>query len=145
MIEEYENWEDSIRKTFIELADYMNETANPLDYILKCTEQGLVPKLFTVQNAKDELKTLKEEINRLKQKTKEWVEEVYRANEFAVEQTNSYINSVNRLQKLQDSLANPVAYAKTNDSGDLYDLRLQNNPFDNQDKVVPLYRINREQ
>lgn len=38
----------------------MNENANPLDYILKCAEQGLVPKLFTVQNAKDEFKRLRE-------------------------------------------------------------------------------------
>lgn len=37
----------------------MNENANPLDYILKCAEQGLIPKLFTVQNAKDELKKLR--------------------------------------------------------------------------------------
>lgn len=144
MIEEYENWEDSIRHTFIQLADYMNEVANPLDYILKCSEQGLVPKLFTVQNAKDELKKLREEINNLKQKTSEWVGEVYRANEFAVEQTNAHIDSVNRLQKLKDSLAHPVAYAKINERGDLYDLRLQNNPYDNQDKVIPLYRIIRE-
>ena len=42
----------------------MNENANPLDYILKCAEQGLVPKLFTVQNAKDELKRLREQANK---------------------------------------------------------------------------------
>lgn len=40
----------------------MNENADPLDYILKCAEQGLIPKLFTVQNAKDELKKLREEL-----------------------------------------------------------------------------------
>ena len=38
----------------------MIEHSNPLDYILRCAEQGLVPKLFTVQNAKDELKKLRE-------------------------------------------------------------------------------------
>jgi len=43
----------------------MNENANPLDYILKCTEQGSVPKLFTIQNAKDELKRLRQELDRL--------------------------------------------------------------------------------
>jgi hypothetical protein len=40
----------------------MNEHSNPLDYILRCTEQGLVPKLFTVQNAKDELKQLRKQL-----------------------------------------------------------------------------------
>jgi hypothetical protein len=40
----------------------MNENSNPLDYILKCSEQGLVPKLFTLQNAKDELKRLRQEL-----------------------------------------------------------------------------------
>ena len=43
----------------------MNENANPLDYVLKCTEQGIVPKLFTVQNAKDEVKKLRQELDRL--------------------------------------------------------------------------------
>ena len=40
----------------------MNENSNPLDYILRCSEQGIVPKLFTVQNAKDELKILRQEL-----------------------------------------------------------------------------------
>jgi hypothetical protein len=40
----------------------MNEYADPLNYILNCAEQGLVPKLFTVQNAKDELKKLRQQL-----------------------------------------------------------------------------------
>lgn len=44
----------------------MNENSNPIDYVLKCTEQGIVPKLFTVQNAKDEVKRLRQELDRLK-------------------------------------------------------------------------------
>lgn len=44
----------------------MNEYANPLDYILNCTEQGVVPKLFTIQNAKDELQELRNELSSLK-------------------------------------------------------------------------------
>lgn len=51
----------------------MYEFSNPLDYILKCTEQGLIPKLFTVQNAKDELKTLRLELQDLKELTKELI------------------------------------------------------------------------
>ena len=40
----------------------MNEYSDPLDYILRCAEQGLVPKLFTVQNAKDELQKLRQKL-----------------------------------------------------------------------------------
>ena len=77
----------------------MNEHSDPLDYILRCTEQGLVPKMFTVQNAKDELKKLRQELASYK----------------------------------------IVAYGKINDRFDLYDLRIQNNPHDDQTKIVPLY------
>lgn len=45
----------------------MYEYSNPLDYILKCSEQGLVPKIFTVQNAKDELRKLRQELQELKE------------------------------------------------------------------------------
>lgn len=38
----------------------------------------------------------------------------------------------------------PIAWAKINDREDLYDLRLQNNPYDDQCKVIPLYRIKYE-
>jgi hypothetical protein len=77
----------------------MLEYSNPLDYILRCTEQGLVPKLFTVQNAKDELKKLRQQLEAFK----------------------------------------VVAYGKINHNNDLYDLRLQNNPYDDQQKVIYLY------
>jgi hypothetical protein len=43
----------------------MNEHSNPLDYILRCAEQGLVPKLFTIQNAKDELNKLRKDNEKL--------------------------------------------------------------------------------
>lgn len=32
-----------------------------------------------------------------------------------------------------------VAYARINEKGDLFDLRLQNNPYTDQKTVVPLY------
>lgn len=99
MFEEYYTWEDEIRLTFIELANYMDQNANPLDYILRCAEQGLVPKLFTVQNAKDELKRLREQLQSFK----------------------------------------IVAYGKINNRHDLYDLRIQNNTYEDQTKIVPLY------
>ena len=87
----------------------MNEHANPLDYILRCTSQGLVPKLFSVENAKDELKRLRAENEQLKR-----------------------------------CFQYPVAYGMTNDRFDLYNLRIQNNPFDDQTKIVPLYSNNEE-
>lgn len=34
-----------------------------------------------------------------------------------------------------------VAYAQTNDRNDLFNLRVQNNPYVDQNKIVPLYRI----
>ena len=77
----------------------MNEVSNPLDYILRCSEQGLVPKMFTVQNAKDELKRLRQELASYK----------------------------------------VVAFGKINDRYDLYDFKLDNNPYDDQTKIVPLY------
>lgn len=95
MIEEYENWEDGIRRTFIELANYMEKHANPLESIIDFAWASGAD-LFFVQNAKDELKKLKD-------KNKEWAEEVYRANEFAVEQTNEYLKISQQMQALKNS------------------------------------------
>ena len=132
MIEEYENWEDGIRRTFIELANHMNKNSDPLESIIDFAWSAGAD-LFFVQNAKDELKKLRE-------KNKEWAAEVYRANEFAVEQMNQYLEMSKQMQSLKDSLESPVAWARTNDRGDLFDLRLQNNPYTDQGTVVPLYR-----
>lgn len=134
MIEEYENWEDSIRRTFIELANYMEQNSNPIEYLIEFAWANGADR-FVVNNAKDELKKLKE-------KSKEWVAEVYRANEFAVEQTNEYLDISKQMQDLKDSLGKPVAWATINDRGDLFDLRLQNNPYLDQNKTISLYRIN---
>ena len=134
MIEEYENWEDDIRRTFIEMVTYMEKHANPLESIIDFAWASGAD-LFFVQNAKDELK-------KLRAKNKEWAEEVYRANEFAVEQTNEYLGMSKQMQQLKDSLDEPVAWARINDRGDLFDLRTQNNPYVDQNTVVPLYRQN---
>lgn len=57
-------------------------------------------------------------------------------------------NAKDELKKLQNTaeqinknLAKPVAWARINSSGDLYDLRIQNNPYVDQNTVVSLYRI----
>lgn len=41
----------------------MNKNANPLDYIISCCEQGLVPSNFDILNARDELAKLREKTN----------------------------------------------------------------------------------
>jgi hypothetical protein len=133
MIEEYENWEDGIRRTFIELATYMEKHSDPLESIIDFAWASGAD-MFWVNNAKDELKKLRE-------KNKEWVAEVYRANKFAVEQTNEYLEASQQIQDLKDSLDKPVAWARLNKYGDLFDLRLQNNPYIDQNTVVPLYRL----
>jgi len=46
--------EDGIRRTFIELADYMNKTSDPLDTIIDFT-WSTGADMFWVNNAKDEL------------------------------------------------------------------------------------------
>ena len=96
MIEEYENWEDGIRRTFIELATYMEKHSNPLESIIDFAWASGAD-LFFVQNAKDELK-------KLRAKNKEWAEEVYRANKFATEQTNLYLEQIKEAEKLKTKL-----------------------------------------
>jgi hypothetical protein len=135
LIEEYENWEDSIRRTFIELANYMEQNSNPIEYLIEFAWANGADR-FVVNNAKDELKKLKEN-------SKEWAAEVYRANEFAVEQTNEYLEISKQMQELKDSLEKPVAWARINDRGDLFDPRLCNNIYVDQNTVVPLYRKNK--
>lgn len=137
MIEEYENWDDGIRRTFIELATYMEKHSNPLESIIDFAWASGAD-LFFVQNAKDELKKLKE-------KNKEWAIETFKANTFAIEQTNEYLKISKQMQELKDSLEKPVAWARINNRGDLFDLRTQNNPYVDQNTVVPLYRKNNGQ
>ena len=83
----------------------MDKVANPLDAIIDFAWASGAD-LFFVNNAKDELKKLRQEI-----------------------------------EKLNKSLANPVAYTKMTDDGWLYDIGIKNNPYDDQTKVIPLYRI----
>lgn len=66
MKEEYETWEDSIRRTFIELSDYMNQDSNPIEFLIDFAWANGAA-LFVVNNAKDELKRLKAELEFLKE------------------------------------------------------------------------------
>ena len=74
----------------------MNKNSDPLEAIIDFAWSAGAD-LFFVQNAKDELKKLRD-------KNKEWAEEVYRANEFAVEQTNEYLKISQQMQTLKNSL-----------------------------------------
>jgi hypothetical protein len=74
----------------------MNKNSDPLESIIDFAWSAGAD-LFFVQNAKDELKKLRD-------KNKEWAEEVYRANEFAVEQTNEYLKISQQMQTLKNSL-----------------------------------------
>jgi len=76
----------------------MNKNANPLEAIIDFAWASGAD-LFFVQNAKDELKKLRE-----------------------------------------NNLVNPVAWARINKRGDLFDPRLCNNIHVDQNTVVPLYR-----
>lgn len=42
----------------------MDKNANPLDYLIRCCEQGLIPHNFDILNAKDELKKLRDNVSR---------------------------------------------------------------------------------
>lgn len=99
------SWEDETRLTFIELSILMDKVANPLDAIIDFAWASGAD-LFFVNNAKDELKRLNQELDVLKK-----------------------------------SIDEPVAYAKITNDGMLYDLNRQNNPYYDQAKVIPLYRI----
>jgi hypothetical protein len=80
------------------------KNSNPLDTLIDFAWSSGAD-IFWVNNAKDELKKLKKEL------------ECYRK-----------------------SFETPVVWAKTNKHNDLFDLRIQNNPYVDQNTVVPLYR-----
>ena len=122
----------------------MNQYANPLDYLIGCCEQTLTDgkwKLdkFLINNAKDELK-------RLRDSNKGLSEDCAKSNQFAIEETGRWLSCESERCKLQEKYRelsklfdNPVAWGKVNDKGDLYDLRTQYNHFIPEESVVPLY------
>lgn len=65
MIEGYENWEDGIRRTFIELAAYMEKHANPIEFLIDFAWANGADR-FVVNNAKDELLKLRQEVDNYK-------------------------------------------------------------------------------
>ena len=87
----------------------MNPIANPLDAIIDFAESSGAFDLFTINNAKDELKRLRQEVDNFRRQ-----------------------------------LDKPVAWARLNGRGDLYDPRLCCNPYVDTREIVPLYGFKRE-
>lgn len=81
----------------------MNENANPIESVIDFAWASGA-SLFLVNNAKDELKKLRQEVD-----------------------------------NLRTQLDKPVAWARINKHGDLYDPRLSLNPYINTQEIVPLY------
>lgn len=67
--------------------------------------------LCFVQNAKDELKQLVD-------KNKAMAMEAFKANKFAIEETNRWLSCEKELAQLKENIGCSVAWANTNDRGD---------------------------
>ena len=124
----------------------INHNSNPLDYLIQCCETAVRTgqwKLnhFTILNAKDELA-------RLRQAKADLAEDAFRANQSCVEDNNRWLSCERELcalkEKIKSIFNQPVAYGLINDRFNLYDLRIQNNPYNNPEKVVPLYSNKKE-
>lgn len=85
----------------------MSNIPNPLDTIIEFAWSAGADRTW-VNDAKDELKRLREE-----------------------------------LESYRSLFATPVAWARTNERKDLFDLRLNNNPHVDQSTVVPLFTNNK--
>lgn len=112
----------------------INQTSNPIEAIIDFAWANGADR-FWVNNAKDQLKKLTSRLSELDN-------EVVKSHRIETEELNLYLDTAKELGNLQKSINHPVAWAKINDRGDLYDVRLQNNPYDDQNKIIPLYRIN---
>ena len=103
----------------------MNHNSNPLDYLIELCETAINTgkwnlTKFTILNAKDELR-------RLRESKKDLAIEAYNANQFAVDEMNRNLDYQN------------IAWASINNRGDFYNLTLHYNRFSNQDALIPLY------
>ena len=91
----------------------MNENANPIDFLIEFAWANGANR-FIVNNAKDELKRLRED-------------------------NSGWLSCEKELSEYRNIFSNPVAWGKTNDHGDLYDLRIMLNPYEDPNYCVPLY------
>jgi hypothetical protein len=106
----------------------MNEHSNPIEFLIEFAWSNGADR-FVVNNAKDQLKKLKENTNN----ENRWL---------SCEKDLAKLREEH--QKLLSIFDHPVAYGLINQKHDLYDLRLLDNPYNNDKNVVPLYS-NREE
>ena len=107
MYEDYYNWEDEIRFTFIELSEIMSNDSNPLDYLIQCCETAVNTgkwnlTRFTILNAKDELQKLRET-------KRDLAHDAFQANQNAVEDTNRWLSCEQELASIKKKI-NPGAW-----------------------------------
>ncbi len=119
----------------------MNEASNPLDYLIQCCETAINTgkwniTRFTLLNAKDELK-------RLRQSKLDLAQDAFNANQNSADDNNRWLSCESELSKLKEKInsifSQPVAYALTNEHNDLYNLSLHYNPYADQSRLIPLY------
>lgn len=119
----------------------MNKNSNPLDYLIQCCETAIATghwnlDKFTVLNAKDELK-------RLKEIKKDMAKDTFLANQAESESTGRWLSCEKELSKLKEKIhaifSKPVAYGLINERHDLYGLTLTYNPYEDSKKLIPLY------
>lgn len=108
----------------------MKEVSDPLEYLIQCCETAVNTgkwnlTKFTVLNAKDELR-------RLKQVKNEMAQEAYKANQWAIDEMNHNLDF------------KQVAWATINSRGDMFNLSMIYNQFADQDATIPLYRNEKE-
>jgi len=101
----------------------MKEHSDPIEFLIEFAWANGADR-FVVNNAKDELKKLRED----SEDSQRW---------FSCEKELTHLKQ--EYSKLLDIFNNPVAYGKINDRNDLYNLRISNNIHDDQTKIVPLY------
>lgn len=113
--------------------------ADPLEHVLSCCEQGIVPTKFDILNAKDQLRKIREQVDGLIScyNNTRIIAREDRARWFSAEKDRAKLSEENKL--LRESLNNAVAWARVNESGDLYDLNLQLNPQVDEKIMLPLY------
>ena len=119
----------------------MNEHSDPLDYLIQCCETAIKTgkwklDIFTVSNAKDELK-------KLRQSKSDMSYDAFQANKNSVEDNNRWLSCESELCKLKEKIkaifSHPVAYGLINERHDLYNLSLYHNPYEDPNKLIPLY------
>jgi hypothetical protein len=99
----------------------MNKNSDPIEFLIEFAWANGADR-FVVNNAKDELKKLRE----YSEDSKRW------------------LSCEKELAKLKEIIKRPVAYGSINDKNDLYNLKLGNNIYSDQTKIVPLYSTREE-